>query len=163
MQSIIVTKKILTEMRRFVILLTLFIALKNEGNVSTIHSMLCRDTILLNITRYAGKNVKRTTTRQGVIMNLEKTTEVEAAVFRRLLAHLDANKDVQNIDLMNLAGFCRNCLSKWYLAEAEQRDETIDYNQAQTVIYGIPFSEWKGKYQAEATAEQLARFNEKQK
>lgn len=96
-------------------------------------------------------------------MNPEKTTEVEAAVFRRLIAHLDANKDVQNIDLMNLASFCRNCLSKWYLAEAEQMGETIDYDQAQTKIYGIPYGEWKDKYQTKATAEQLARFNEKQK
>ncbi len=96
-------------------------------------------------------------------MNPEKTTEVEAAVFRRLVAHLDANKDVQNIDLMNLASFCRNCLSKWYLAEAEERGETIDYDQAQKKVYGIPYSEWKGKYQAKATPEQLARFNEKQK
>lgn len=96
-------------------------------------------------------------------MNIETTKEVEAAVFRRLLAHLDENKDVQNIDLMNLASFCRNCLSKWYLAEAEQRGETLDYSEAQMKIYGMPYSEWKVAYQPEATPEQLARFNEKKK
>ncbi|MFA7554031.1 MAG: DUF1244 domain-containing protein [Spongiibacteraceae bacterium] len=96
-------------------------------------------------------------------MNKFKKTEIEAAVFRRLLAHLDANKDVQNIDLMNLANFCRNCLSKWYVAEAEQRDESIDYEQARAIVYGMPYSEWKVKYQQEASAEQLAQFAAKNK
>lgn len=96
-------------------------------------------------------------------MNQFKKTEIEAAVFRRLLAHLDANKDVQNIDLMNLANFCRNCLSKWYVAEAEQRDESIDYEQARAIVYGMPYSEWKVKYQQEASAEQLAQFAAKNK
>lgn len=74
-------------------------------------------------------------------------TEIEAAVFRRLLAHLDARKDVQNIDLMNLAGFCRNCLSKWYRAEAETRGITLSDEQARERIYGMSYAEWKAKYQ----------------
>ena len=90
-----------------------------------------------------------------------KTTEIEAAVFRRLLEHLDSRKDVQNIDLMNLAGFCRNCLSKWYVAAAAERDETIDYETARELVYGMPYSEWKDKYQLEATAEQLINFSNK--
>lgn len=77
----------------------------------------------------------------------EVTTEIEAAVFRRLLQHLDSRKDVQNIDLMNLAGFCRNCLSKWYVAAAEERGEAIDYDAAREIVYGMPYTEWKAKYQ----------------
>ncbi len=91
-------------------------------------------------------------------MSNSKETEIEAATFRRLLSHLDANKDVQNIDLMNLASFCRNCLSKWYSAEASERGVDVDYDQAREIVYGMPYSEWKSKYQAEATSEQLAQF-----
>ncbi|MFT6043860.1 MAG: hypothetical protein ACI8TV_001281, partial [Porticoccaceae bacterium] len=80
------------------------------------------------------------------------------AVFRRLLKHLDENKDVQNIDLMNLANFCRNCLSKWYVSSAAEQQTDIDYEQAREIIYGIPFAEWKAKYQSPATEEQLAIF-----
>ena len=83
---------------------------------------------------------------------------LEAAVFRRLLSHLDENKDVQNIDLMNLAGFCRNCLSKWYVAAAEEAGETMDYEQAREMVYGMPYADWKAKYQKEATPEQLAKM-----
>ena len=90
-------------------------------------------------------------------------TEVEAAVFRRLLDHLDARKDVQNIELMNLAGFCRNCLSKWYVAAAEEQGEAVDYDAARELVYGMPYSEWKDKHQTEATAEQLAAFGSKAK
>ena len=92
------------------------------------------------------------------MMNKTTKTEVEAAVFRRLLKHLDENKDVQNIDLMNLANFCRNCLSKWYVSAAVERQTEIDYEQAREIIYGIPFPEWKAKYQSPATEEQLAIF-----
>lgn len=81
---------------------------------------------------------------------------IEAAVFRRLLAHLDERKDVQNIDLMNLAGFCRNCLAKWYTAAASDAGLELDYEQARERIYGMPYAEWKAKYQHEATPEQLA-------
>ncbi|HQQ62295.1 MAG TPA: DUF1244 domain-containing protein [Pseudomonadales bacterium] len=89
-------------------------------------------------------------------------TQIEAAAFRRLLAHLDSRKDVQNIDLMNLAGFCRNCLAKWYSAAAQDNGEAVDYESAREVVYGMPYSEWKEKYQREATPEQLAAFNSKQ-
>ena len=89
----------------------------------------------------------------------EKTrTELEAAAFRRLVAHLRERTDVQNIDLMNLAGFCRNCLSKWYAAAADERGESIDYDAARELVYGMPYGEWKAKYQSEATPEQKAAF-----
>jgi hypothetical protein len=74
-------------------------------------------------------------------------TELEAATFRRLLEHLSARNDVQNIDLMNLAGFCRNCLSKWYRAEAEQRGLALSDPEARQLVYGMPYDEWKAKYQ----------------
>jgi len=88
----------------------------------------------------------------------DKNLEIEAAVFRRLLAHLDKRTDVQNIELMNLAGFCRNCLAKWYAAAAEEAGESVNYEQARERVYGMPYSEWKAKYQKEATPEQLAAF-----
>ena len=88
----------------------------------------------------------------------DKRTELEAAAFRRLLAHLDSRKDVQNIDLMNLAGFCRNCLSKWYRAAAEERGVEIDYEQAREIVYGMPYAEFKAKYQTESDASKLAQF-----
>ena len=88
----------------------------------------------------------------------ERNTEIEAAVFRRLVEHLDARKDVQNIDLMNLAGFCRNCLSKWYRAAAEEQGMDIELESARELVYGMPYAEWKARYQREATAEQRTRF-----
>ena len=88
-------------------------------------------------------------------------TELEAAVLRRLIAHLDARKDVQNIDLMNLAGFCRNCLSKWYVAAAAEQNISLEYEDARERIYGIPYNEWKDRYQQPASTEQLAAFNQK--
>ncbi len=87
---------------------------------------------------------------------------LEAATFRRLLAHLDSRKDVQNIDLMNLAGFCRNCLSKWYLAAAEESQIPLDYETVRTRVYGMPYPEWKEKHQLEAGSEQLQAFNQHQ-
>lgn len=84
--------------------------------------------------------------------------EIEAAVFRRLVEHLRDRKDVQNIDLMNLSGFCRNCLSKWYRAAAEEKGQTMDYDQAREIVYGMPYAEWKAKYQAEASPEQVKAF-----
>ena len=89
---------------------------------------------------------------------MSDTDKIEAAVFRRLLAHLDSRKDAQNIDLMNLAGFCRNCLSKWYMAAAQAEGVDVDYDQARERVYGMPYSEWKEKHQLEATPEQLAAF-----
>jgi hypothetical protein len=89
----------------------------------------------------------------------EQTTEIEAAVFRRLVAHFDENKDVQNIDLMNLAGFCRNCLSKWYRAAASELGVEMDYDQARELIYGMPYERWKAEFQPEASTEQLETFD----
>jgi uncharacterized protein len=94
---------------------------------------------------------------------MEKEIEIQAAVFRRLLKHLDDNKDVQNIDLMNLAGFCRNCFSKWMVAEANEREVELDIELAREKVYGMPYSEWKEKHQKPATEEQLRIFNEKNK
>ena len=74
-------------------------------------------------------------------------TEIEAAVFRRLISHLDSRKDVQNIDLMNLSGFCRNCLAKWYSAEAIERGEEISIPSAKEIVYGMTYEEWKENYQ----------------
>ena len=91
-------------------------------------------------------------------MNKQTQTEIEAAAFRRLIEHLDERKDAQNIDLMNLAGFCRNCLSKWYLAAAQERGETLDYDQAREVVYKEPYDSWKEKHQLPATDEQKAAF-----
>ncbi len=86
--------------------------------------------------------------------------ELEAAAFRTLVAHLRARSDVQNIDLMNLAGFCRNCLSKWYRAAADERGIELSYDDAREIIYGMPYATWKARYQTEATAEQQAAFAE---
>ncbi len=90
---------------------------------------------------------------------MSDTEQIEAAAFRRLLAHLDSRKDVQNIDLMNLAGFCRNCLSKWYMAAAEDAGLAIDYDQARERIYGMPYEQWKEQYQTPGTAQQMAAFD----
>ncbi len=86
---------------------------------------------------------------------MDTKTKIEADVFKKLLAHLDAHKEVQNIDLMILADFCRNCLSKWYSASAADHGEDIDYEQAREIIYGMPYSEWKDQHQLPATQEQL--------
>ena len=80
-------------------------------------------------------------------MKTETKTEVEAAVFRKLLNHLDSRKDVQNIDLMNLSGFCRNCLAKWYSAEAIKRDEDVSVESAKEIVYRMTYDEWKQNYQ----------------
>ena len=95
-------------------------------------------------------------------MDKQTQTEIEAAVFRRLLKHLDEHKDVQNIDLMILADFCRNCLGKWYAAAAGEQGVEVDYETARERIYGMPYSEWKDKFQSKATPEQLAAFEAKQ-
>jgi uncharacterized protein len=93
-------------------------------------------------------------------MDDNEQIEIEAATFRRLLSHLDSHKEVQNIDLMNLANFCRNCLSKWYRAEAETRGHEVDYDRAREIVYGMPYAEWKAKFQTEASAEQLEKFKQ---
>jgi len=87
-------------------------------------------------------------------------TEIEAAVFRRLVSHLRERTDVQNIDMMNLAGFCRNCLSNWYREAAEERGFDLSKDESRELVYGMPYDEWKAKYQSEATPEQQARFQE---
>ena len=84
-----------------------------------------------------------------------------ADVAERLINHLQTRTDVQNIDLMNLSGFCRNCLSKWYLAAAEKKNITLDYNQSRELIYGMPYDDWKTKHQKEATKKQLEDFKNK--
>ncbi len=91
-------------------------------------------------------------------MDQQTRTELEAAAFRRLVAHFRERTDVQNIDLMNLSGFCRNCLSKWYKAAAEDKGLEMDYDQAREIVYGMPYAEWKAKYQTEATAEQKEAY-----
>ena len=89
----------------------------------------------------------------------DKNIEIEAAAFRRLVKHLQERTDVQNIDLMNLSGFCRNCLSRWYREAAEDMGTSVDQDTAKEMVYGMPYAEWKDKYQTEATPEQKAAFN----
>lgn len=86
--------------------------------------------------------------------------ELEAAVFRRLVQHLRANPDVQNIDMMNLAGFCRNCLSNWYMDAAKEKGIDLSKDESREIVYGMPYDEYKAKHQKEASAEKLARFEE---
>lgn len=92
-------------------------------------------------------------------MDAQTKTQLEAAAFRRLVEHLGENTQVQNIDLMNLAGFCRNCLSKWYRAAAEDKGIDMDYEEAREIVYGMPYSQWKARYQTDATPEQKAAFD----
>ena len=92
-------------------------------------------------------------------MDDDTRTALEAAAFRTLVAHLRERPDVQNIDLMNLAGFCRNCLSKWYRAAAEERGVGMDYDEAREIVYGMPYEEWKARHQTEATPEQRAAWD----
>lgn len=85
-------------------------------------------------------------------------TELEAAVFRRLVEHLRERSDVQNIDLMNLAGFCRNCLSNWYQEAAGEGGRTISKDEAREIVYGMPYNDWRARHQREASPEQIADF-----
>ncbi|MEE9314767.1 MAG: DUF1244 domain-containing protein [Rhizobiaceae bacterium] len=91
-------------------------------------------------------------------MDDKTKTELEAAAFRRIVSHFQGRTDVQNIDLMNLGGFCRNCFSRWYLEAAQEQGIEMDKPAAQEAIYGMPYSEWKEKFQTEATEQQLADF-----
>lgn len=93
-------------------------------------------------------------------MDNQTRTEIEAAAFRRLLSHLAKRTDAQNIDLMGLSGFCRNCLSNWYQDAAEDRGITLDKAEAREIIYGMPYAEWVEKYQTKATDEQLKLMDE---
>lgn len=96
-------------------------------------------------------------------MDDKTRTELEAAAFRRLVQHLRERTDVQNIDLMNLAGFCRNCLSKWYRAAAEEKGVVLSDPQAREIVYGMPYDDWKAKYQGEASVDQKAGFEKSHK
>ena len=95
-------------------------------------------------------------------MDQSTRAELEAAAFRRLVAHLRERTDVQNIDLMNLAGFCRTCLSKWYRAAAEDSGIDMSYEQAREIVYGMPYDEWKARHQTEASTEKVAAFSANQ-
>ena len=98
-------------------------------------------------------------------MNIDDRTktELEAAAFRRLLEHLRSRTDVQNIDLMNLAGFCRNCLSNWFEDAAKAEGVAVTRDEARTMVYGMPYEEWKARHQAPATAEQTSKFAQSHK
>lgn len=91
-------------------------------------------------------------------MKKEDQREIYADVLERLIEHLQKRTDVQNIDLMNLSGFCRNCLSKWYVAAAEKRNIQVDYEEARSLIYGMSYQDWKDQYQTEVSKEQLEKF-----
>ena len=97
--------------------------------------------------------------------NIDSTTraEIESQVFRQLITHLQKYPEVQNIDLMNLGYFCRNCISKWYRAAAAERGVEINYDQAREIVYGMPYGEYKDRYQEKATPEQIAAFGESEK
>lgn len=94
-------------------------------------------------------------------MTEQERLELEAAAFRRLVQHLQNRTDVQNIDLMNLSGFCRNCLSKWYKTAADDNGVELSQDQAREAVYGMPYAEWKAKYQTEASPEQQAAFDKR--
>jgi len=91
--------------------------------------------------------------------NKNLTMEIQSEVFQTLIKHLQNKTEVQNIDLMNLADFCRNCLSKWYVSSAKEKGVEISYDEAREIVYGMPYDKWKEKYQKEATKEQLEKFN----
>ena len=95
--------------------------------------------------------------------NKNLTMEIESDVFQALIKHLQNKTEVQNIDLMNLADFCRNCLSKWYVAAAKEKGIEVSYDEAREIVYGMPYNEWKSLYQKEATKEQLEKFNSRKK
>ena len=93
----------------------------------------------------------------------DQRKEIESAVFRKMIAHLQKYPEVQNIDLMNLSYFCRNCFSKWYMGAANENGIELDYDEAREIIYGMPFSEYKSAHQEKASEEQLSQFEDSQK
>ena len=93
-------------------------------------------------------------------INAQTQLELEAAAFRRLRDHLQKRTDVQNIDLMNLSGFCRNCLSRWYMEEANEKGIRLDKDTAREIVYGMPYNKWRDKYQTEASSDQNAKFDQ---
>lgn len=92
-------------------------------------------------------------------MDEQTRIEAEAAAWRKMVSHFQKRTDVQNIDLMNLAGFCRNCMSKWYMGAVNERGQAMDYDQAREAVYGMSYDDFKDKYQAKATPEQLEKYN----
>ena len=96
-------------------------------------------------------------------INAQTQLELEAAAFRRLRDHLRERTDVQNIDLMNLSGFCRNCLSRWYMEEANEKGIGLDKDTAREIVYGMPYNKWRDKYKTEASSEQNAKFDQDMK
>jgi uncharacterized protein len=106
----------------------------------------------------AGRNYLGSSPIEELTMDDKTRTELEAAAFRRLLDHLRSRTDVQNIDMMNLAGFCRNCLSNWMKEAADAKGVALSKDESRQAIYGMPFEEWKAKYQKEASSEQKAAF-----
>jgi hypothetical protein len=105
--------------------------------------------------------VNKTALFRRAMMDERQKTEIEAAAFRRLVQHFRDHPEVQNIDVMNLAGFCRNCLSKWMAAAAEERGVALGYEDARTLVYGMPYEEWKKKNQTEAGPDKLKAFADK--
>ena len=99
--------------------------------------------------------------KRGIFMKNTKQQEIEAAAFRRILQHFQENPNVQNIDLMELAGFCRNCISKWYSSASKENGIELDYNGAREIVYGMPYEEWKKKYQTAQTKERLKEIEPK--
>ena len=114
--------------------------------------------VMHDLTRAGGTLRVALQTRRTAEVDSQTRTELESAAFRALLEHLDKRKDVQNIDMMNLTGFCRNCLSRWYQEAANARGIEMDKDAAREAIYGMPYPEWRDKYQTEAGAEAQARF-----
>jgi len=106
-----------------------------------------------------GRRARNKQMSDDVKLDQTNQTELEAAAFRRLVAHLRERTDVQNIDMMNLTGFCRNCLSRWYQEAAEDKGLSLDKDGAREIVYGMPFSQWRAKYQLEATPAQQAKFD----
>ena len=94
-------------------------------------------------------------------MKNEEQIQLEAATFRRLVKHLQENTDLQNIDLMNLAGFCRNCISKWYSEESKEKNLEINYDEAKEMVYGMPYNDWKDKHQEEQSSDRIDKLSSK--
>jgi hypothetical protein len=97
-----------------------------------------------------------------ILVDKHTQTELEAAAFRQVTSHLQKHTEVQNIELMVLADFCRNCLAKWLVAAAKERNTELDYEQAREMVYGMPYKDWKDQFQTEATEEQLAAYQRRQ-
>ena len=132
---------------------------RRPADLASIRSAHNNDWIIVKETRVHKQEPLNRIMKYGEISMDKKTqTELEAASFRRLVDHFRERSDVQNIDMMNLAGFCRNCLSKWYLAAAEEKGLELDYEGAREIVYGMPYGEWKDKYQSEASPEKIAAF-----